>query len=234
MATGGSHARIDVVGREISHDDGDDRECGATRQRRTTKDSPAVADEDTDKLTAALAAGDERAVESFYRSYFDWLYEQARRATGRRDESFCLDVVQDALVRVMRTVRRIDSEARFRAWLKLVVQTAACDRLRKERRRRRHELAAAAAAAAEAGFGDRAAERTDSTDAAEQIEWLKREIRRMDPRIAQMIEWRFEQRWTLARISAMLGLSIGTIDGRLRRALRDLRERAAEEFEDDA
>src|SRR4051812_27498718 len=44
----------------------------------------------THDLTAALAAGEERAVETFYQRYFDWLYAQARRAT-RRDESFCLD-----------------------------------------------------------------------------------------------------------------------------------------------
>src|SRR5262245_41491413 len=55
----------------------------------------------TEKLTAALAAGNEDAVETFYRRYFDWLYAQARRAT-RRDESFCLDVVQDAVLRIMR------------------------------------------------------------------------------------------------------------------------------------
>ena len=39
-----------------------------------------------DKLTAAMAAGDGPAVESFYRQYFGRLYAWARRAT-RRDEA---------------------------------------------------------------------------------------------------------------------------------------------------
>jgi len=96
-----------------------------------------VTDDDaaTKTLTAAMAAGNEDAVETFYRRYFDWLYAQARRAT-RRDESFCLDVVQDAVLRIVRTVRCVKTEPQFRAWLRLVVQTTAFDRLRSERRRR--------------------------------------------------------------------------------------------------
>jgi RNA polymerase sigma factor (sigma-70 family) len=181
----------------------------------------------TEKLTAALAAGDEQAVETFYRQYFDYLYAQARRASGGRDESFCLDVVQDAVLRIIRTVRATPCEKRFRAWLRLVVQTSACDRLRSERRRQRHELAAV--------MVRRSADAADETgrrDAQEQIEWLEAQIARLDPAIVRMIEWRFERRWTLARIGEALGLSIGTIDGRLRRALRDLRERATEEFDE--
>ena len=189
---------------------------------------PTEPSEPTRKLTAALAAGDECAVERFYRDYFDWLYAQARRASGGRDEAFCLDIVQDAVVRIMRTVRQVEAESQFRAWLKLVVQTAACDRLRSERRRQTHELAAATVAA-----GERAASADEMVGHDEQLAWLKGEIARLDPRIVQMIEWRFQQRWTLARIGETLGLSIGTIDGRLRRALNELRERAIEEFESD-
>jgi RNA polymerase sigma factor (sigma-70 family) len=186
-----------------------------------------VAEPTTQQLTRALAAGEEDAVATFYRQYFDWLYAQARRASGGRDEAFCLDVVQDAVLRVMRTVREVSAENQFRAWLKLVVQTAACDRLRSERRRQNHELAAATVATGRSGSA--AGETIDRDD---QLAWLRGQIARLDPRIVQMIEWRFHERWTLARMSEKLGLSIGTIDGRLRRALRDLREQAIEEFDE--
>jgi RNA polymerase sigma-70 factor (ECF subfamily) len=180
--------------------------------------------DDTEELTAALAAGDEDAVERFYRLYFDWLYEQARRFTGGRDESFCLDVVQDALLRVIRTIRKVECERRLRAWLRLVVQTAACDKLRAEKRRVHHELAAAVIRET-VTCGER-------DDPEEELEWLKSEIAKLDPQIVEMIECRYQRRWTLNRISQMLGLSIGTIDGRIRRALRELRQRAIEEFDD--
>ena len=173
----------------------------------------------TEKLTAALAAGDEDAVETFYNGYFDWLYAQARRAT-RRDESFCLDVVQDAMLRIIRTVRTVRDEAQFRSWLRLVVQTTAWDRLRSEKRRTQRELAAVAVRACE--------NRSESAD-KEQLEWLRQQIRRFDPQIAQMLELRYEKHWTLAKIGRFFGLSIGTIDWRLRKVLGELRLRALEE-----
>ena len=73
------------------------------------------------QLTAAMAAGDEQAIETFYRAYFAWLYQKARHATGR-DEAFCLDVVQEAVLRILRCVRPVEGEGPFRAWLRLVVQ----------------------------------------------------------------------------------------------------------------
>src|SRR3982750_1674035 len=94
--------------------------------------------EPVEKLTAAMSAGDGRAVESFYRGYFEFMYAQARKIT-RRDEAFCLDVVQDAVVRVIRTVRPVAGEGQFRAWLRLVTQTAAFDLLKAESRRKRRE-----------------------------------------------------------------------------------------------
>jgi RNA polymerase sigma factor (sigma-70 family) len=174
------------------------------------------------KLTAALAAGNENAVEMFYRQYFPYLYAQAVRATGR-DEAFCLDVVQDAVLRIIRTVRTVESEEQFRAWLRLVVRTTAYDQLRAERRRGKREAMIVAVGAVEneeAAFDD------------SQIDWLKEQLARCDPQLVRIIELRFEKRWTLRRIAEMLGLSIGTIDGRLRRAISDLKTRAAEEFDD--
>ncbi len=175
----------------------------------------------TEELTKALAAGDEEAVETFHQRYFDWLYAQARRAT-RRDESFCLDIVQDAMLRIIRTIHTVGDEARFRAWLRLVVQTTAWDRLRSERRRHIRETAAIVA---------RSQECRDEPADREQIEWLKDEIGKFDPQLTEMIELRFQKEWTLAKIGQFFGLSIGTVDWRLRKALNELRERAIEDFD---
>lgn len=164
-------------------------------------------------LTAGVATGDSAAIERFYRRYFPALYQQARRAT-RRDESFCLDVVQEAVLRIIRAIRPVDGEAQLLAWLNLVVRTTAYDLLKSERRRRAREAQPAAPAAA-------------PVDEA-QLAQLRREIDRLDPHIVRLIDLRFAHGWTLTRIAARLGLSIGTIDGRLRRALRTLRQRMNE------
>jgi RNA polymerase sigma-70 factor (ECF subfamily) len=169
--------------------------------------------DDIQHLTAAMAAGDSDAVGSFYRDYFDWMYIQAKLAT-RRDESFCLDVVQDAVLRVMRTIRPVDSEARLRAWLRLVVQTTAFDLIRNQRRRTAREAASVVP------------ETIDTIDRKEQLDWLAQQLKRLDPQLVTMIELRFDQQWTLQRIGRLLGLSTGAIDSRLRRVLKNLRSAA--------
>jgi RNA polymerase sigma factor (sigma-70 family) len=187
-----------------------------------------------DKLTAAMAAGDAGAVETFYRRFFDRLYAWARRAT-RRDEAFCLDVVQEAVLRIVRTIRPVPTEPQLVAWLRLVVNTTAYDLLKVERRRARRETQVLVAAAARDHRGDRDGERSagepDTAADDEQITWLKVQLDAMDPAIARMIELRFQRRWTLGRIGAMFGLSTGTVDGRLRRALATLRKKARETFD---
>jgi RNA polymerase sigma factor (sigma-70 family) len=163
------------------------------------------------QLSAAMAVGDSEAVDAFYREYFDWMYGQARRVT-RRDESFCLDVVQDAVLRVIRTVKPVDEEVRFRGWLQLVVKTTAFDLLRGERRRRNREaMASVVPTTAEPDV--------DSL----QLDWLAEQINGLDPEIVKIIELRFQQSWTLRRIGERLGVSISVVDGRLRRALTHLR-----------
>src|SRR5512140_2716348 len=86
-----------------------------------------------------MARGDEPAIESFYRRYFDLLYRHARQVS-RRDESFCLDIVQEALLRIVRTIRPVATEPQLVGWLKLVVKSVAYDLLRGERRRHKREI----------------------------------------------------------------------------------------------
>ena len=176
-------------------------------------------DDATRRLTTAMAAGDAAAVDRFYRDRFPLLLATARRATGR-DESFCLDVVQEATLRIVRTVRPADSERQLVAWVRLVVRTTALDLLRRERTRARHEAAGESEAAAGAADDDRLA-------------WVRRQVARFDPDLARMVERRHADGWPLRRIAVAMGLSIGTVDGRLRRAMAELRERAAEAFDDD-
>jgi RNA polymerase sigma factor (sigma-70 family) len=196
---------------------------GAATERTGVGDQ---ADQVAAAMTSAMAAGDGGAVEAFYRRYFDRLYAEARRAT-RRDESFCLDVVQESVLRIVRTVRGARSEIQLVAWLRLVVRTTAYDLMRSERRRQRREALVAIGPADEASDGPPAEDE-------EQLAWLRVQLDRLDPQIARMIDLRYHRRWTLERIARQFGLSIGTVDGRLRRALRRLRESAPEELSDDA
>ena len=186
-----------------------------------------MADE-TEQLTRAMSRGDRQAVGAFYERYFGLLLRVARGALPRgraSDEGACLDVVHDAVLRIVRTIRPVTGgEGQLVAWLRLVVQSVAYDLLRREQRR----------AARERRQLNSRDEHThvNGVDLAEQVAWLRGELARLDPRLVELIELRYAERWTLAAIGARLGVSAGTIDGRLRRALDPIRQRAREAFDE--
>ena len=83
------------------------------------------------KTTRTIASGDTEALARFYSQWFDPMYAMARRSTGR-DESFCLDVVQECMMRVIRSIKPMATESELRRWLHVVVRSCALDALRRE------------------------------------------------------------------------------------------------------
>lgn len=162
-----------------------------------------------DQLTQSMARGDRAAIEAFYRRYFDWMYRVAQQST-RRDEAFCLDVVHDAVLRIVRTIRKMDSQAHLENWLRVVVKTCAFDRLRSDLRRQQREESHVAATR----------QQSDGLELAE----LRDALAQLDPAIVQIIELRFNQGLTLSRLANLFQTTTGAIDGRLRRAIEQLRK----------
>lgn len=170
-------------------------------------------------LTHAIATGDTEAFGRFYGRWFDFALAQARRCSGR-DEHFCLDVVQETMMRVIRSIKPMETELDVGRWLRAIVQSCCYDLLRRERRRDRRERAA----------------RTDREGASigretdDRLIWLRSELANLDPELARLLSLRFRLGWTLQRIGAAVGLKPGAVDGRLTRALASLRARAPEDF----
>jgi RNA polymerase sigma-70 factor (ECF subfamily) len=150
------------------------------------------------------------------------MYAEARRATGR-DEAFCLDIVQDAMLRVIRSMKRLDSEARLRGWLKVVVRSCAYDRFRRESRRRKREVSR----------GTIATEPVGDESTRDRLDWLREAIATLDEPSARMLIMRHRFGWSLERIGSALGLSTGAVDGRLRRIVSALRRRRPQELIDE-
>jgi RNA polymerase sigma factor (sigma-70 family) len=173
------------------------------------------------EFTAAIASGGTEAFAHFYRERFDEMYAEARRVTGR-DESFCLDVVQDAMMRVIRRLRPIKTEPGLRAWLRLVVQSCAYDCLRREINRRRREQAAA----------ERREQAAADRERQDRLAWLQQEMASLKCDEIRLLVMRYRWGWTLQRMGEALGLRPGAVDGRLRRATAALRRRAAEQLHD--
>jgi RNA polymerase sigma factor (sigma-70 family) len=174
-------------------------------------------DQTTRTLTKAVASGDPEAFSRFYETWFDELYRMARHAT-KRDEHFCLDVVQDVMMKVIRSIPVLESEPALRAWLRRTAYSCAIDRLRKETRQ---------AAVDQKSIGrDIAGDGSQDRDRSEQLRWLEQQVAQLDASSRSMLIMRHRFGWTLARIGRELGISPSAVDGRLSRILDRLRRKA--------
>lgn len=177
------------------------------------------------RLIEGIARGDSAALTVFYDQWFDRAYDMARGLT-RRDEAFCLDVVQDAMLKVIRKLRPalgITTRGGLDAWFTRVVHTTAIDQLRREARRHGRE----------AGPRKNAQEQPSASDLAqldERLRWLTAELSRLEGEEAALVDGRFRGERSLEVVGAAHGLSGGAVHGRVRRVLERLRRAGKERF----
>ncbi len=171
-------------------------------------------------LTRAIAQGDTEAFGAFYETWFDRMLAMAR-SVSRRDESFCLDIVQDTMLRVVRYLKPLPSEKSLANWIARAVLTTTIDRLRKDNRRPAREREAAGRLLEEGG--ERIADE-------EQIGWLRAQLEVLPERDQQLIRERFHHGRTLQETGAAVGLSGHAAHGRIRRIIERLRRAAKEVF----
>jgi len=181
-----------------------------------------VPDSHVRMLTTAVASGDTEAFGRFYDEWFDFMYAQARHIT-QRDEATCLDIVQDAMMRVIRSLKPFDNQSSLQTWLRVVVMSCAYDYLRSESRRRQREQIACS---------DRNSTIIPESDITEQLAWLRNELAAMGRHNADLFLFRHRMGWTLRTIGNLVGLSPGAVDGRISRTLKELRQRAVSTFQE--
>lgn len=161
-------------------------------------------------LARAAARGDDRAIGVLYERRFATVFQAARAATGR-DEHFCLDVVQECFLRVLRAapaLARLKDADHVDRWLVRVAQSSALDLLRAEQRRSRRERLAA---------------RARPTGVLEElIARLDADLSRLSSQERDLLRLRASG-LTLHGIAEMVGTTIGTVHGRLRRLTAAMR-----------
>ncbi|MCW5777031.1 MAG: sigma-70 family RNA polymerase sigma factor [Phycisphaeraceae bacterium] len=173
----------------------------------------------TRDLTAAISRGDAAAFARFYEAWFDRAFKTARSLTGR-DESFCLDVVQDAMLRVARRIPTLPDERSLERWLSRVVRSAALDRLRRERRRIQRERSRSPAPSP--------ARPDELTELIERIDRLRAILTKLPAEDRSLIDARFGRARTLRDAGEEAAISGDAAHGRLRRILNRMRGTASE------
>ncbi|MCR9244116.1 MAG: sigma-70 family RNA polymerase sigma factor [bacterium] len=175
---------------------------------------------DAATLSRRIAAGDEAAFVTFYEAWFPATLALARAAC-RRDEAFCLDLVQDVMLTVARKMPALRDAAAVGAWMRSTVLRAATDRIRKaSREQRRAERIAEAR-------DDAVVEPWEAMAAGERRSWLEAQLAELPPTDRELLVARFSPAITVTAAGALLGLEPDAAHGRLRRVLERLRRRAA-------
>ncbi len=169
--------------------------------------------------------GDRFAFAKYYETFFDTMFLTVKRATGC-DESTCLDIVQDAMVKAISKMKILDSHDQVTAWTKVVAKTTAYDYLRRNARQKK-----LAKGLVDSGLA-REFENT-GTESVARIRWVEEQLQQLPAELRSMISMKYRMGWTLRQIGEKFGLKTGAVDGKIRRAIDDLKTRAIEEFADE-
>ena len=175
---------------------------------------------DIPALTQAIRRGDNEAFGHFYEFWFDRVYAKARRLS-RRDEGFCLDIVQDAFLKAARSMKPMQTEQDLERWISRLVHTTVLDRLKAERRLRNREQRASR---------EETLIPTDTMEFDERLFWIQAELDDLSQEERALLESRFGRGETLKETGAQVGLTPFAAHGRIRRLLQKLQNRARETF----
>jgi RNA polymerase sigma factor (sigma-70 family) len=187
---------------------------------RCASATPRAADGgfDTAQTTRAISHGDALAFELLYRAWFERVYSLARALT-RRDESFCLDVTQEVMLRAAKRLPELRTNAQLAAWFTRVCTSAACDMLRRESRRKRREQ-------------HTTTHNPAPQPSTEELAWLRSHLHALSPDDLTLLLQRIGQGLTLKQAGASIGLGEQAAHGRIRRALHELRQLSKEVWHD--
>ncbi|HSO28281.1 MAG TPA: sigma-70 family RNA polymerase sigma factor [Candidatus Sulfomarinibacteraceae bacterium] len=195
-------------------------------------DAPGDDDLDDDlddgALVRRVAGGDEAAFMSLYDRHAVLLFGTTVRFL--RDREAAAEVVQETFLAAWQRAAQFDAaRGSIAGWLIGIARNRALDRLRAEGRRPRSVSADSFRASPGEGSAaaDRAGPVADEPEAAADRHWLRALLRtslgEMRPEEREVLVLAYDRELSQAEIADRLGLPIGTVKSRTRRALSRLR-----------
>ena len=171
------------------------------------------------ELVAAAQRGERRAVERIVQENAPWIRSVIYGMTGRRD--LVDDVAQQVWISVWRRIADLQDPGRLRSWLYSIARNAAIDALDAERRRPRALPVEERQPAADDQGGKGPVSVLESREVGAA---LQRAIESLPAIYREPFVLRHLENWSYAEIGAALGLIEDTVETRLVRARRLLRE----------
>jgi len=182
---------------------------------------------DDRQLVERMLAGEERAFETFFETYFPRIYRFALPRVGRNEDT-AKDVVQAALIKAMRKLDSWRGEAALFTWLCQICRREIADHVRSEKRRADNvvliedsEEVRAALESIEAPEGLDPLRRAD----AEELKRLVHAVLdRLPHRYGEALEWKYVEGRSVEEIGQRLGIGHTAAQSLLARARVAFRE----------
>ncbi len=170
-------------------------------------------------VVEALRQGDAEALREFMRRHERWVRGVILGVTGRSD--LVSEIAQDVWMTVWQQIGSLREPAKWRSWLYQLTRRAAIDASKKRKRRTSREV-----------DGDAmpfVAPDTDSRPegrliADERHERVMEAIQSLPPHYREPFVLKHLEEWSYAEIAEMLEMPVDTVETRLVRARRMLRE----------
>ncbi len=179
----------------------------------------AIDAESVRELVSGARQGDREAAERLVRDHEGWVRSAIYAVTGRAE--LVEDIVQQVWVRAWQGLGALQDPRQLRPWLYTIARNVAIDYSTAHRRER--ERAGPLQAAIEAPDTRRVA--PDRAAAQQELQdTLLRAVQSLPALYREPFALRHLENWSYAEIGAVLGLSVETIETRLTRARRLLRE----------
>ena len=168
-----------------------------------------------ERLTASLARHSEDAWRDFHRLYFARLHRYLVVVLDG-DEHAAADCVQETFLRVVRNIRRFDSQSVFWCWLACLARCAAIDH---QRARKRH-------VALLERFAHWREWRKSGADPAPQHRAAVEDcLRSLSPEEREMISKKYLSSHSYADLAAEYGLTVKAVESKLSRLRAKIRRR---------
>lgn len=178
-------------------------------------------------LVRRMLAGEERAFNTFFETFFPRVYRFALPRLGGQPEA-AREVVQATLIKAMRSLSGYRGDAALFSWICQICRHQIVDQLRADRRHSKHVVLLedspeirAALEAIEAPLEDEPAHRYGSEETRRLVRSV---LDRLPSRYGDVLEWKYVEGRSVEEIGERLGIGHAAAQSMLARARTSFRE----------